>query len=174
MCRSRCAGILQRALRGPLAATGQQAPGFWAQKSSNCWASEPAAGAWPLDAESLPEGACVPPPVVPVPVEAVPLLGVWSAAPVEAPAVALAVADAVAVALGVAVAVAAGFSAAPVPGTVIGTAPPGTSSTVTFEPPQPATVSVSTTIGAASRKRDMRPPLSGAARPSGGRTSGSR
>src|SRR3954452_16596589 len=119
MCRSRCAGILQRALRGPLAATGQQAPGFWAQKSSNCWASEPAAGAWPLDAESLPEGACVPPPVVPVPVEAVPLLGVWSAAPVEAPAVALAVADAVAVALGVAVAVAAGFSAAPVPGTVI-------------------------------------------------------
>lgn len=24
--------------------TNQQAPGFWAQKSSNCWASEPAAG----------------------------------------------------------------------------------------------------------------------------------
>jgi hypothetical protein len=48
----------------------QQAPGFWAQKSSNCWASEPSGGGWSLLAESWPvSGAAVPPPesvVVPV------------------------------------------------------------------------------------------------------------
>jgi hypothetical protein len=50
----------------------QQAPGFWAQKSSNCWASDPSGGGWSFDAESsLVSGAAVPPlasPVVPVPV----------------------------------------------------------------------------------------------------------
>jgi hypothetical protein len=64
--------------------TNQQAPGFWAQKSSNCWASEPAAGVGVLVAVVselvLVSGDVVPPlavspdvvpvlPVVPVPEE---------------------------------------------------------------------------------------------------------
>ena len=41
----------------------QQAPGFSAQKSSNCCASLPAGGGWSFVAESWPAGASVPPPV---------------------------------------------------------------------------------------------------------------
>ena len=53
---------------------------------------------------------------------------------------------------------------------------PGTSWTATVAPPQPARAKTSMVTGTASRggARRMRPPLSGAARPSGGRTSGSR
>jgi hypothetical protein len=73
---------------GALDGRGQQAPGFWAQKSSNCCASEPSGGGWSLLAESWPvSGAVVPPalsvvdvPVLPVvaglPVEPVPESGV--------------------------------------------------------------------------------------------------
>ena len=61
---------------------GQQAPGFCAQKSSNCCASEPAGGAVSFDAESCCAGALAPPlsvpvvPVVPVVPEPALVLGV--------------------------------------------------------------------------------------------------
>jgi hypothetical protein len=52
----------------------QQAPGFCAQKSSNCWAFEPSGGDWSLLAESwLVSGAVVPPPVLSVVVPVLPV-----------------------------------------------------------------------------------------------------
>jgi hypothetical protein len=48
---------------GPLDRTVQQAPGFWAQKSSNCWASDPAGGAVSLPAVSVLVSGVVEPPV---------------------------------------------------------------------------------------------------------------
>jgi hypothetical protein len=66
--------------------TNQQAPGFWAQKSSNCWASEPAGGAVSLLALSgelvLVSGEVVPPLAVSPDVVPVPVLPVVSV-PVE-------------------------------------------------------------------------------------------
>jgi hypothetical protein len=67
--------------------TNQQAPGFWAQKSSNCWASEPAGGAVSLLALSgevvsvlvLVSGDVVPPLAVSpdvVPVSVLPVVSV--------------------------------------------------------------------------------------------------
>jgi hypothetical protein len=65
---------LYRPPAGALDRPGQQAPGFWAQKSSNCWALEPSGGAWSLVAESCPlSGAAVPPPVLSVVVPVLPV-----------------------------------------------------------------------------------------------------
>jgi hypothetical protein len=94
----------------------QQAPGFWAQKSSNCWASEPAGGGESeLGLSSVP-GALAPPlPVVPVvpelsvppvPVALVPVLAVPVPVLVPVEPVPLGVAVAVGVPVGVAVALA--------------------------------------------------------------------
>jgi hypothetical protein len=59
---------------GPLDGRCQQAPGFCAQKSSNCWAFEPSGGDWSLLAESwLVSGAVVPPPVLSVVVPVLPV-----------------------------------------------------------------------------------------------------
>ena len=121
----------------------QQAPGFWAQKSSNCCASEPAGGgesefglSWVPGAlapplPELPELGVVAPPVpVLVPVEAVP---VPVLVPVEPDCVLGAVVpdDGVGVAVGVAVAVALLDAASPSElgsdGMVTATGGPGTS-----------------------------------------------
>src|SRR4051812_45815725 len=59
---------------GPLDRRRQQAPGFWAQKSSNCWAFDPLGGVWSLLAEScVVSGALVPPPVLSVVVPVLPV-----------------------------------------------------------------------------------------------------
>src|SRR4051794_3079515 len=59
---------------GPLDRRRQQAPGFWAQKSSNCWALDPLGGVWSLLAESwVVSGALVPPPVLSVVVPVLPV-----------------------------------------------------------------------------------------------------
>jgi hypothetical protein len=96
--------------RGVLTCGAQQAPGFCAQKSSNCWALEPAGGGVSLLGPSAPPvGAAAPPPAFelgvvapPVPVDAVgvPVVPVEPVAPVE-PEAPL---DGVAVAVGVGVA----------------------------------------------------------------------
>ena len=84
-------------------------------------------------------------------------------------------ASGVSVGVGVGVGVVAGARPSPLPGTSSGAGSPGTSWTATVAPPQPARANTSMEMGTASRgAKRMRPPLSGAARPSGGRTSGSR
>jgi hypothetical protein len=68
-----------------LIAARQQAPGFWAQKSSNCWAFDPSGGGWSLLAESWPPfGAAVPPPVLSAVVPVLPV-GVLVAVGVAVP-----------------------------------------------------------------------------------------
>ena len=115
--------------------TAQQAPGFCAQKSSNCCASEPAGGAVSFDAESCCAGALAPPlsvpvvPVVPVVPESVPVLGVvpvepdWSLGAVVLPGSAVAVG----VGVGVASPLALSPSALVSDGIVTAAGGPGTS-----------------------------------------------
>src|SRR3954454_19562044 len=155
---------------------GYQAPGFCWQNVSNCCLLAPGGGV------AFGSGAVAPPPRevgAAVAVGAgcvgcvVPCGCVWVvAAPPDV--VPLASGVAVSDASAVAVAVAFGASASP-PVTVSSTEPPGTSLTTTFEPPpQPATVRASMAIGTTRRATRTGPPLSEAARPSGGRTWGSR
>jgi hypothetical protein len=63
--------LVYRPATGALDRPGQQAPGFCAQKSSNCCAFEPLGGAVLLAVLSL--GAAVPPPVLPVVVPVLPV-----------------------------------------------------------------------------------------------------
>jgi hypothetical protein len=67
------------------AAARQQAPGFWAQKSSNFCAFEPAGGRVSFVALSWPPGAAAPPPVVAVPVPVPPVPPVVPVLPVVVP-----------------------------------------------------------------------------------------
>jgi hypothetical protein len=131
--------LLMRLTAQGAGSAAQQAPGFCAQKSSNCSASEPAGGAVSLAAESSVAGAVAPPlsvPVVPVappvPVAApvselalgvVPVAPDWSLGAASAPESAVGV--------GVGVALASPLDEEPLPaepeGTGTSTGGPGTS-----------------------------------------------